>query len=233
MPENSSSVSETRIASTRVVQLGVLAVVTVLVTSAVLLFLYLPDADAFNAAVAEVFVLNDVRNPDATRVLEVLAQTGTSFAKVLESYRAVIFVLMIFSTALLVACLVFLVTIVTLNRRMGQIERQGIQVSSLILSREERVVLINNLEFKLTDAAMETLSVLAEARLDDEVLSGAQIEAMVSGKHETDADEAAGATRIKRLRDTLGNQIVSELLIKNIARKGYVLAIDKDVIKMI
>jgi DNA-binding response OmpR family regulator len=233
MPENSSSVSETRVASTRVVQLGVLAVVTVLVTSAVLLFLYLPDADAFNAAVAEVFVLNDVRNPDATRVLEVLAQTGTSFAKVLESYRAVIFVLMIFSTALLVACLVFLVTIVTLNRRMGQIERQGIQVSSLILSREERVVLINNLEFKLTDAAMETLSVLAEARLDDEVLSGAQIEAMVSGKHETDADEAAGATRIKRLRDTLGNQIVSELLIKNIARKGYVLAIDKDVIKMI
>jgi len=233
MPETISSVSDTRIASTRVVQLGILAVVVVLVTSAVLLFLNLPDADAFNEAVAEVFVLNDVRDPDATRILEVLAQTGTSFSKVLESYRAVIFVLMVFSTALLIACLVFLVTIVTLNRRMSQIERQGIQVSSLILSREERVVLINNLEFKLTDAAMETLAVLAEARLDDEVLSGAQIESMVSGKHETDADEAAGATRIKRLRDTLGNQIVSELLIKNIARKGYVLAIDKDVIKMI
>jgi DNA-binding winged helix-turn-helix (wHTH) protein len=197
MPESSSSVSETRIASTRVVQLGVLAVVAVLATSASLLFMNLPDADAFNAAVAEIFVL------------------------------------MVFATALLVACLVFLVTIVTLTRRIGQIERQGIQVSSLILSREERVVLINNLEFKLTDAAMETLSVLAEARLDDEVLSGAQIEAMVSGKHETDADEAAGATRIKRLRDTLGNQIVSELLVKNIARKGYVLAIDKDVIRMI
>jgi DNA-binding response OmpR family regulator len=233
MPETSSSVSDTRIASTRVIQLGVLAVVAVLAASAVLLFLNLPDADAFNAAVEEVFVLNDVRNPEATRVLEVLAQTGTAFSKVLASYRAVIFVLMVFATALLVACLVFLVTIVTLNRRMGEIERQGIQVSSLILSREERVVLINNLEFKLTDAAMETLSVLAEARLDDEVLSGAQIEAMVSGKHETDADEAAGATRIKRLRDTLGNQIVSELLIKNIARKGYVLAIDKDVIRMI
>jgi len=233
MPETISSVSDTRIASTRVVQLGILAVVVVLATSAILLFLNLPDADAFNAAVEDVFVLNDVRNPDATRILEVLAQTGTSFSKVLESYRAVIFVLMVFSTALLVACLVFLVTIVTLNRRMSQIERQGIQVSSLILSREERVVLINNLEFKLTDAAMETLAVLAEARLDDEVLSGAQIEAMVSGKHETDADEAAGATRIKRLRDTLGNQIVSELLIKNIARKGYVLAIDKDVIRMI
>jgi DNA-binding response OmpR family regulator len=233
MPESTSSVSETRLASTRVVQLGVFAVLVVLAVSAALLFLNLPDADAFNAAVAEVFVLNDVRDPDATRVLEIMAQTGTAFSKVLASYRAVIFVLMIFATALLVACLVFLVTIMTLNRRMGEIERQGIQVSSLILSREERVVLINNLEFKLTDAAMETLSVLAEARLDDEVLSGAQIEAMVSGKHETDADEAAGATRIKRLRDTLGNQIVSELLVKNIARKGYVLAIDKHVIRMI
>ena len=233
MPENISSVSETRAASSRVVMLGILAVVAVLVTSAVLLFLNLPDADAFNAAVEEVFVLNDVRDPDATRVLEIMAQTGTSFSKVLASYRAVIFVLMVFATALLVACLVFLVTIIALNRRMGEIERQGIQVSSLILSREERVVLINNLEFKLTDAAMETLSVLAEARLDDEVLTGAQIEAMVSGKHESDADEAAGATRIKRLRDTLGNQIVSELLVKNIARRGYVLAIDKGVIRMI
>ena len=40
-----------------------------------------------------------------------------------------------------------------------------------------------------------------------------------------------GATA--RLRDTLGNQIVSELLVKNIARRGYVLAIDEDVIRMI
>lgn len=232
MPDNTSSVSETRIASTRVVQLGVAAVVAVLATSAILLFVNLPDAGAFNEAVVQVFEVNDVRNPDAIRMLEVLAQSGTTFAKVLASYRAVIFVLMIFATALLVACLVFLITIVTLNRRIGQIERQGIQVSSLILSREERVVLINNLEFKLTDAAMETLSVLAEARLDDDVLSGAQIELMVSGKPETDVDEAAGATRIKRLRDTLGNQLVSELLIKNIARRGYILAIDKDVIKM-
>ncbi|MEJ6393396.1 hypothetical protein V8J82_09030 [Gymnodinialimonas sp. 2305UL16-5] len=233
MPDNTTSVSDTRIASTRVVQLGILAVVAVLVTSAVLLFLNLPDADAFNEAVVQVFEANDVRNPDAIRMLEVLAQSGTTFAKVLASYRTVIFVLMIFATALLVACLVFLITIITLNRRIGEIERQGIQVSSLILSREERVVLINNLEFKLTEAAMETLSVLAEARLDDDVLTGAQIESMVSGKSETDVDEAAGATRIKRLRDTLGNQMVSELLIKNIARRGYVLSIDKDVIKMV
>jgi DNA-binding winged helix-turn-helix (wHTH) protein len=216
-----------------VIQLGLAAIVAILVVSAVLLFVNLPDADAFNAAITEIFVNADVRDPDATRMLEIMAETGTTFSGVLASYRAVIFVLMVFAAALLIACLVFLATIVTLNRRMGEIERTGIQVSSLILSREERVVLINNLEFKLTEAAMETLSVLAEARLDDEVLTGAQIEAMVSGKRETDVDEAAGATRIKRLRDTLGNQIVSELLVKNIARRGYVLAIEKDVIRML
>jgi DNA-binding winged helix-turn-helix (wHTH) protein len=233
MPEPTSSVTEARLASARVIQLGLAAIVAILVVSAVLLFVNLPDADAFNAAITEIFVNADVRDPDATRMLEIMAETGTTFSGVLASYRAVIFVLMVFAAALLIACLVFLATIVTLNRRMGEIERTGIQVSSLILSREERVVLINNLEFKLTEAAMETLSVLAEARLDDEVLTGAQIEAMVSGKRETDVDEAAGATRIKRLRDTLGNQIVSELLVKNIARRGYVLAIEKDVIRML
>ncbi len=233
MPEPTSSVSETRLASTRVIQLGLVAIVAILAISAVLLFVNLPDADAFNAGIREIFVNADVRNPDATRMLEILSETGTTFSGVLASYRAVMFVLMVFAAALLIACLVFLATIVTLNRRIGEIERTGIQVSSLILSREERVVLINNLEFKLTEAAMETLSVLAEARLDDEVLTGAQIEAMVSGKTESDVDEAAGATRIKRLRDTLGNQMVSELLVKNIARRGYVLSIDKDVIRML
>jgi DNA-binding winged helix-turn-helix (wHTH) protein len=80
---------------------------------------------------------------------------------------------------------------------------------------------------------IETISILAEARLDDELLSGAQIEAIISGRSESDCDEAAGATRIKRLRDGLGNQLVSELLIKNIARRGYMLAIDKDVIEVL
>ena len=56
---------------------------------------------------------------------------------------------------------------------------------------------------------------------------------MISGRSSSDCEEAAGATRIKRLRDGLGNQMVSELLVKNIARKGYMLAIDKDVIKVL
>jgi DNA-binding response OmpR family regulator len=94
-------------------------------------------------------------------------------------------------------------------------------------------VYLNNMGFKLTDAAIETLSVLAEARMDGDVLTGAEIEGIVSGRDATDCEEAAGATRIKRLRDTLGNQMVSGLLVKNIAREGYVLAIDKDVIRVI
>jgi hypothetical protein len=182
MPEPTSSVTETRLASARVIQLGLVAIVAILVVSAILLFVNLPDADAFNAAITDIFVNADIRDPDATQMLLIMAETGTTFSGVLASYRAVMFVLMVFAAALLIACLVFLATIVTLNRRIGEIERTGIQVSSLILSREERVVLINNLEFKLTEAAMETLSVLAEARLDDEVLTGAQIESMISGK---------------------------------------------------
>ena len=48
----------------------------------------------------------------------------------------------------------------------------------------------------LTGAAIETLSVLAEARMDGEVLSGAEIEAVISGRNAADCEEAAGATRI-------------------------------------
>jgi DNA-binding winged helix-turn-helix (wHTH) protein len=69
--------------------------------------------------------------------------------------------------------------------------------------------------------------------MDDDVMTGAEIEAVISGRKPEDCEEAAGATRIKRLRDTLGNQLVSELLVKNIARRGYMLAIDKDVIRVI
>ena len=115
---------------------------------------------------------------------------------------------------------------------MARIERAGIEVNSLQINRGEKAVYLNDFAFKLTDAAIETLSVLAEARMDDEILSGAEIEGVISGRDASECDEAAGATRIKRLRDTLGNQMMSELLVKNIARKGYMLAIDKDVIRM-
>jgi DNA-binding winged helix-turn-helix (wHTH) protein len=217
----------------RVVVIGVIAIVAVLALAAVFLFLTLPDGNAFNARVERIFIENDALTGEGEiKLLEILALSGTAFSETLVSYRMVMFVLLIFATALLVASLVFLVMLVALNRRMAQIERAGIQVASLHISREEKTVYLNDMAFKLTDAAMETLSVLAEARLDDDVLSGAEIEAVISGRRPEDCEEAAGATRIKRLRDALGNQLVTELLVKNIARRGYVLAVDKGTIRV-
>ena len=234
MQETSFSVSDSRRSANRIVAFGLAAIVVILATAGGFLLLTLPDANAFNLRVERLFIENnDLTTQAEIKLLEILAQSGTAFSDTLSSYRMVIFVLMIFATALLVAALVFLVMLVALNRRMGEIERTGIQVNSLLISREENTVYLNNLDFKLTAAAMETLSVLAEARLDDEVLSGAEIEAMISGRDAADCDESAGATRIKRLRDTLGNQMVSELMVKNIARRGYMLAIEKDVIRMV
>ena len=226
--------AEARAWGSRAVVSGIAAIVAVQLGAAVLLFVNLPDANAFNARVERIFVENnDLTSNAQIKLLEILAQSGTSFSEVLTSYRSVIFVLLVFSTALLISALVFLVMIIALNRRISAIQRSGIQVASLMISRESRAVYINDLEFQLTDAALETLSVLAEARMDDEVLTGAQIEAVISGRNEADCEEAAGATRVKRLRDTLGNQLVSELLVKTIARRGYVLAVGKETIRMI
>ncbi len=234
MPDNISYASEARRSGTRIVTFGIIAIVTLLLAAALFLFFTLPDANAFNARVEQLFIENDDLTSGAEiKLLEILAQSGTAFSDTLISYRMVIFVLLVFATALLVAALVFLVMLVALNRRMAQIERAGIQVSSLLISREENTVYLNNMGFKLTDAAMETMSVLAEARMDDDVLSGTELEALISGKDASDCEEAAGATRIKRLRDTLGNQMVSELLVKNIARRGYMLSVEKEVIQVI
>jgi len=233
MQAPTSSVSEMRAAGVRVIALGIGAIVGILILAGTVLLLTLPDANAFNARVERVFVENDLTSQAEIKLLEILAQSGTAFADTLASYRVVIFVLLVFATAMLIAALVVLAMLLMLNRRMAQIERAGIQVNELLISREENTVYLNSMGFKLTPAAMETLSALAEARMDDDVLSGAEIESVISGRHSSDCDEAAGATRIKRLRDTLGNQMVSELLVKNIAKRGYVLAISKDVIRMV
>ena len=232
--ENITSAIEARQTGNKIVVYGMAAIVVILAVAAVLLFLNLPDANAFNARVEQLFVENaSLTGQSEIKLLEILAQSGTAFSATLDSYRFVIFVLLIFATALLVAAIAFLVMLIEMNRRMGQIERKGIEVNSLTISREQNMVYLNDFEFKLTDAAIETLSVLAEARMDDEVLTGAEIEGVISGRPLSDCEEAAGATRIKRLRDTLGNQMMSELLVRNIARRGYMLSIDKDVIRMV
>ncbi len=234
VPAPTSSATDSLRAGNRVVAYGIAAIVAILLVAAVLLFRNLPDANAFNARVEQIFTQNNALTSGSDiRLLEILAQSGTAFSDVLASYRVIIFVLLVFATALLLAALVFLVTIINQNRRISAIQNAGIQVSSLLISRAENTVYLNNLELKLTAAAIETLAALAEARMDDEMLSGSELEALISGRPASECDEAAGATRIKRLRDSLGNQLVAELLVKNIARRGYLLAIEKDVIRMI
>ena len=234
MRPNISFASDLLRAGNRAVVFGLVAIVVVLLIAAAVLFISLPDANTFNARVEALFVANaDLTSGAEIKLLEILAQSGTAFSEVLQSYRQIIFVLLVFSTALMIAALVFLVTIVAQNRRISAIARSGIQVQSITIAREARVVYINDLEFDLTEAALETLSVLAEARMDDEVLTGAQIEGVISGRSAADCDEAAGATRIKRLRDALGNQLVAELLVKTVAKRGYALAVGKEAIRMV
>ena len=230
----SSSVTDARVLGSRTVAIGITSVIVILLLAAFFLVFTLPDAGMFNARVEALFVANDDLTSGAEiKLLEILAGSGTAFSETLASYRMVILVLLIFATALLIAALTFLLMLVGLNKRMATIERAGMEVNSLLISREENTVYLNNMEFKLTPAAIETLSVLAEARMDGDILNGAELEAMISGRLSSDCDEAAGATRIKRLRDALGNQMVNELLVKNIARKGYMLSIDSTVIKMV
>ncbi len=217
-----------------VVVSGSVLVLLLLLVTAVVLFTTLPDANVFNDRVERIFVENDaLTTGEQVKLLEILAQSGTVFSDVLQGYRYIIFVLLVLASALLLSALYFLFTNYGLSRRISEIEQHGIHITSLIVSRDERVVHINNMEFELTESICETLSVLCEARLDDEVISGSDLEATITGKRAVDCDEAAGATRVKRLRDQLGNQMVSQLLIKNISRKGYMLAIDKDVIRML
>jgi len=216
------------------VYVGTAVILAILGIAAVVLFLNLPDANAFNDRVEQIFVdNNDLTSPAEIKLLEILAQSGTAFSDTLASYRFVIFVLLVFATTILISALVFLINIAGMNRRLGEVERAGIQINSLIVARDEHAVYINNMEFALTEAAFEALAVLCEARMDDEFVSGIDLESLITGKNRADCEEAAGATRIKRLRDHLGNQFMSELLIKTISRKGYMLAIEKDVIKMI
>lgn len=220
--------------SNALVPLGLAAILAVLLMVAGALYFNLPDADLFNREVERLFVENDDLTDQANiKLLEILAQSGTLFTETIGSYQRIILVLMLFAAALLLAALVFLLTILALNRRMAEIERKGIHVNSLVVDRATPAVILNDMEFKLTPSGCETLSVLCEARLDGDFLSGAELESLITGKPVEECDEAAGAMRIKRLRDHLGNQIVSELLIRSIPRKGYALTIDPKTIRVI
>ena len=66
VPANTSSVTETRAASAKVVGIGIAAIVVILAGAALFLFATLPDANAFNARVEQIFAAvsahHDVEN---------------------------------------------------------------------------------------------------------------------------------------------------------------------------
>ena len=81
MPEPTSSVTDSLKAGNRVVAFGIGAIVLILLAAALFLFLNLPDANAFNAKVERIFVENDDLTTLAEiKLLEILAQSGTSFS---------------------------------------------------------------------------------------------------------------------------------------------------------
>ena len=98
-----TSVSEMRAAGGRVVAFGIVAIVALLAIAGTWLLLTLPDANAFNARVERVFVENDLTTQAEIKLLEILAQSGTAFADTLASYRMVIFVLLVFAAAMMLA----------------------------------------------------------------------------------------------------------------------------------
>ncbi|MEJ2019220.1 MAG: hypothetical protein P8X51_13300, partial [Maritimibacter sp.] len=80
MRESSTSVSEARLTGTRVAGFGIAAVVGILALAAAFLFINLPDANAFNARVEQIFIANDLTSDAEIKLLEILAQSGTAFS---------------------------------------------------------------------------------------------------------------------------------------------------------
>ena len=86
MPESISSASEARLSGTRIVTLGVVAIVAILAVAGAVLLLSLPDANAFNARVERLFIENDdLTSAAEIKLLEIIAQSGTAFSEVLAS----------------------------------------------------------------------------------------------------------------------------------------------------
>ena len=100
---NSIFGSSLKAPGSRVVVLGVLAILAILLVAGVVLIFSLPDANAFDARVEQLFIENDMLTGAAEiKLLEILAESGTAFGGVLASYRMIIFVLLVFSVAMMI-----------------------------------------------------------------------------------------------------------------------------------
>ena len=103
-----SSATEARKTTRLVVIIGLFGIIVILVVTGWWLLWTLPDGNAFNARVEQIFIQNNaLTSPGQVKLLEVLAQSGTAFSDTLASYRAVIFVLILMAASLLLAAVAF------------------------------------------------------------------------------------------------------------------------------
>ena len=73
--------SASKWSASRVITFGIATIVIILAVAAIVLFANLPDANAFNMRVEQIFIENDaLTGSDDIRFLEILAQSGTAFS---------------------------------------------------------------------------------------------------------------------------------------------------------
>lgn len=196
------------------------------------LFFKLPDPTIFNANVERIFVETDFTSQTEIRLLEVLAASGSLFESSLQLQSQVIVTLMLLTFALVIVSAGLLAANLSMRQHIKEFKSRALRANAIAIRREDNSVLINDDRFSLTRSNIDTLALFLEARMDADYLTAIDLEALMSGKPPHDCDEAAGVMRIKRLRDALGNQIISELLVKHVPGKGYFLDIPKDQIKL-
>lgn len=188
----------------------------------------IPDPEVFNKNVEQIFLDNDFSSEGELKLLEVLASSGSLFEKSISLYSRVLVTLVLVLLLISLMCVGLLQLNVGLRKQIDLIADRSVNISSIKLVRAENSVRINTDWYQLTPANIETLSALCEAALDGEFLSGLELESIVSNKPTADCEDAAGAMRIKRLRDNLGNQIIANHLLRHLPSKGYQLALNKN-----
>lgn len=196
------------------------------------LWFALPDPSVFNENVERIFVETDLNSQAEIKLLEVLASSGSLFETSLNLHLQIIITLMLLSFALVIISIGLLISNLSIRQQYNEMQARTLNTSAIALNRDQNQVRINEDSFNLTKSNIETLALFLEARLDSEYLTGAEVEAMISGKPQDQCEEAAGVVRIKRLRDALGNQIISELMLRNVPGKGYMLDVPKDRIEI-
>ena len=197
-----------------------------------LLYFIVPDPQVFNNKVESIFVENEFTKYTEIKLLEVLAQSGSLFENSVKLYSKIIFTLFFVVLTVMLICVALIFSSIEMRKQFDLLQASSFNAQSIRLLRSENSVQINGDWFQLTASNIETLSVLLECGLDGEYITSIKLESIISGKNESDCDDNAGAMRIKRLRDSLGGQIIASKFIKHVPSKGYQITSSKNDIRL-